>query len=149
MRNDVESTSNGKYILDGGALLHNDRWVEGETYQQIIDRYIKKYIWRCCLVFDGYNMIGTTTEHEHQRITSNKKTSANVVRVSLPAAFINQNQFLLNNHNMYQFIKFLSMQLTQPGNQVTQCEEDADIVIVKQALGIAATVTVPCNSVSR
>ena len=78
MRNDVESTPNGKYILDGGALLHNDRWVEGETYQQIIDRYIKKYIWRCCLVFDGYNMIGSTKDHEHQRRTSNKKTSANV-----------------------------------------------------------------------
>ena len=31
------------------------------------------------------------------------------------------------------------MQLTQAGNQVTQCEEDADIVIVKQALEIAAT----------
>ena len=41
------------------------------------------------------------------------------------------------------------MQLMQPGNQVTQCEEDADIVIVKQALEIAATVTVPCNYVSR
>ena len=50
---------------------------------------------------------------------------------------------------MYQFIKFSSMQLTQPGNQVTQCEEDANIVIVKQALEIAATVTVPCNYVSR
>ena len=97
--NDVESTSYSKYILDGGVLLHKARWVEGETYQQIIDRYIKHVKNRSgdsCLVFDGYDMIGTTKDHMHQRRTSNKKTSASI-RVSLPAASINQDQILLNN----------------------------------------------------
>ena len=38
---DVESTSIDKHILDRGAPLHKVMRVEGETYQQIIDRYIR------------------------------------------------------------------------------------------------------------
>ena len=37
---DVESISNGKYILDGGAPFHKVMWVEGKAYQ-VINRYIK------------------------------------------------------------------------------------------------------------
>ena len=67
--------------------------VEGETYQQIIDRYIKyvkSWLGDCCLVFDGCNIIGTTKDHEHTKEEEkNKKTSVNL-RMSLPTTSINQ-----------------------------------------------------------
>ena len=51
--NNVESTSNDKYILDGGAPLHKVMWGEGETHQRIIDRYtayVKNRFGDCCVL---------------------------------------------------------------------------------------------------
>ena len=65
---------------------------EGETYQQIIDRYIryvKSRLRDCCVVLDECVTIGTTKDHEHQRRRANKKTSVNL-RISFPAISINQ-----------------------------------------------------------
>ena len=45
------------FVLDGGALLHKVKWVNGETYKQIVQRYVqmvKKKYGQCCVVFDGY-----------------------------------------------------------------------------------------------
>ena len=64
-------------------------------------------------VFDGYDMIGATTDYEHQRRGPNKETSVNV-RVFIPAASLNQNQFLSNNYSKYECVKLLAMQLTIP-----------------------------------
>ena len=64
-------------------------------------------------VFDGYDMIGATTDYEHQRRRPNKETSVNI-RVFIPAASLNQNQFLSNNYSIYEYVKLLAMSLTTP-----------------------------------
>lgn len=56
-------------------------------------------------------------EHKNQRRRTKKKTSVNI-KVSLPAACLNQDMFLLNDYNKCQY-KLFVMQLTQVGNQVT------------------------------
>ena len=96
----------GKYVLDGGALLHKVKWVKGESYKQTFHRYCDHVINKygiSTVVFDGYD-IPSIKDHEHQRRTSVGKTSANIQVVKSNAAHNNQDAFFANTSNKLQFI---------------------------------------------
>ena len=99
----------------------------------------------CNIVFDGYNICGTTKDQEHQRRTAGKKTSANIHVKSINIAHGDQEAFLCNENNKAQFVSLLAKRLFQSGNKVLICEEDADTKIAEIAIAIAKqnkTVTV-------
>ena len=135
----TETPKDGVFILDGGALLHKVRWVQGESFSETLRRYVnyvKKYN-GCYIIFDGYDKIGVTKDHEHQRRMMAKKACADIkVSLANPVSS-NQADFLSNNFNKSQFVKLLSEFLAVEGNIVTNCEEDADAIIAKKALELS------------
>ena len=67
------------YVLDGGALLHRDRWLPNSTCNYIISQYqmhINMKFGRCHIVFDEYTNGTSIKDHEHQRRMG--KTSADI-----------------------------------------------------------------------
>ena len=89
-----------QFVLDGRALLHKVRWVNGETYKETALRYVEyvtKKLGTACIVFDGYG-ISCTKDHEHQR-RSTKKTSSNITIEEENKAYGNQEAFLAYSNN--------------------------------------------------
>ena len=133
-----ESESNGKIVLDGGALLRRVRWKKGETYEQTFQRYnthIERQYGKSTIVFDGYKP--SIKDHEHQRRGSLEKTSADIKVISANKAHGKQDAFLTNTYNKEQFIHLLSEHLRKSGHSVINCDDDADTIIAETAIKLA------------
>ena len=74
------SRLHGKYVLDGGALLH---WAKGTKFGEIAQVYVNNYVRHnygsAFVIFDGYSTELSTKSREHMRRTGSKGSSMNVM----------------------------------------------------------------------
>ena len=133
----VDVDPNTKNVLDGGALLHKVRWTSANTFDQVCERYVdyvKNTYGSSSIVFDGYSDVPSTKDHEHMRRNINKRGCTDVRCNALSKVTIKQDVFLSSSSNKAQLIQLLSTYLKRAGNDVVNCNEDADTYIVRCAL---------------
>lgn len=126
-------------VIDGGWLLHMVKWEQGDTWQDIADRYLKFVLnlvatvsHRECVtvVFDG--TLHSTKDHEHVRRT--KHLCGNLTIKLDMIHLVGREKFLDNKLNKSWLIKFVSDKLDTHAINVIQCRDDADTDIVKETL---------------
>ena len=131
----------GKFILDGGALLHKVKWVRNKSYREIAIAYcdyvMQNYGGNCTIVFDGYGT-PSTKDHEHKRREGLAKTSSRIQVIETNIAHKSKQAFLTNHGNKSQFLHLLSKYLRLQNHTVINCVEDADTMIASAALSCAA-----------
>lgn len=133
-------------IIDGGMLLHsvNHPWRKGVSFTSILQAYVThvKHLrlehgassLSCTVVFDGY-LTSTTKDHAHM---SRYPVKSLEVQVTNETIFDSQkNVFLSNPINKQKFVNMLSATLSANGISCINCEEDADLEIVRAALTTA------------
>ena len=109
------------YTIDGGALLHRVRWMKGWTFQNVAEHYmayVKRYYGKeAYIVFDGYDKPSTKSIEHTRRSTLNRCPNINIVEANtVPCT---QDQFLSNERNKAQLIRFVSRYLQNDGHTVT------------------------------
>ena len=127
-------------VVDGGALLRKISWRDGSTFKDIIESY-KRFLELSCgksiVVFDGYNNIPSTKDHEHDRRSISKCANMNIqLNTSLT---VSQKVFLSNDANKAGLIKLLTPHLESADHTVKQAVADADTMIVSTTIDIAST----------
>ncbi|KAG1714706.1 Multidrug resistance-associated protein 1 [Nymphon striatum] len=131
----------GKYVLDGGALLHRVHWVKGIKFNEVAKAYVN-YIRRnygsAFIVFDGYDSPESIKSNEHLRRAGSKGSTPNIIITEDNEVLYTKERFLSNSHNKTQLISFLADHLTLDGQAVHICRGDADTKIVSTALEVAA-----------
>ena len=94
------SRLHGKYVLDGGALLHRVHWAKGTKFGEIAQVYVKNYVRQtygsAFVIFDGYSTELSTKSHEHMRRTGSKGSSMNVMIKDDNEVPYNKERFLSN-----------------------------------------------------
>ncbi|KAL8570759.1 hypothetical protein ACOMHN_006909 [Nucella lapillus] len=132
---------NINFVLDGGSLLHKLPWQRGSTYNQLAEMYAefvaRKYK-KATIVFDGYSTQQTTKAATHVR------RHGTSVQVNFTGDMILQDtreKFLANPSNKQRFINLLSETLMKLGFQIHHAKDDADCLIVKTPLDVAASST--------
>ncbi len=127
------------HVIDGGALLHNVKWLKKSLYRDIVMLYVQhvrvKYGY-CYIIFDGYEH-PSIKDHEHQRRTSASKTCADILLNENMRAHHNQEMFLSNSSNKKQLISLMKHYLEKDGQTVFVSDGHADTLIVEHALQIA------------
>ena len=93
------------------------------------------------VVFDGYTFDLSTQISEQQQRQNSGKVSADA---TIPAdgstcVSVQQAEFLLNQSNKILLIKLLCQRLTEHGIRNSQCDGDADGLIVETTISIANT----------
>ncbi|KAG1670492.1 Sulfotransferase family cytosolic 2B member 1 [Nymphon striatum] len=130
----------GKYVLDGGALLHRVHWVKGIKFNEVAKAYVN-YIRRnygsAFIVFDGYDSPESIKSNEHLRRAGSKGSTPNIIITEDNEVPYTKERFLSNSHNKTQLISFLADHLTLDGQAVHICRGDADTKIVSTALEVA------------
>ena len=69
----LDKIPNGKIIVDGGALLHQVKWIKATTYHDITDQYrqyLESRYGKCTVVFNGYDSGPSRASTAHQNIFS-------------------------------------------------------------------------------
>ena len=135
-----ENYPSSKIVVDGGALLHQVSLKKSCTYSEVIDQYftyLSNNYGLCIVAFDGYGNGASTKDHEHRKRTKgilfpNIKTELKMI------AYNNHNDFLSNDQNKAQFISFLANHLRGKGFTVHRSLNDADRLILKCAIELAA-----------
>ena len=129
-------------VLDGGWLLHQVKWIEGDTWLEIADRYVTFIInWslvnnvlatQLSLFLDGYE--SSTKDHEHLRRT--KHLCGTVTIAEDMVHFVTKEKFCDNPKNKAQLVPLIAKRAKErlPEINVMQCRDDADTGIVKGAL---------------
>lgn len=139
--NDIIKHSEGVFVIDGGMLLHRVRWSQNESLQEIIRKYIsylkKNFGSDVIIVFDGYTLNTSSTKSAERLRRSNKATSTDILFTENMAITVQQDKFFGNINNKTRFIKYLSESLKKNNFIVKQAEDDADLLIVKTALGVS------------
>ena len=125
--------------IDGGWLLHQITFNSGETFGSILTKYcgvvqaLKKGQ-PASVVFDGYSR----SPKDHDRTRRSKLYSSNIsIREDTPCT-ITKSRFMANGHNKTELIKLLSERLKSMGVKVIVARDDADTLIVREALRLAA-----------
>ena len=90
---------------------------------------------RCTVVFDGYS--SSPKDHEHLRRLKNH--SANVSLSPSTPCTMSKSRFLANSHNKSQLISLLKNVLVSQGVDVVVAEDDADTLVVREAMKAALT----------
>ena len=100
----------GRYIIDGGCLLHRVVWNQTGTYSDVAKQYlnfvIKHYGQTCTVVFDGYASGPSIKDHEHVRRAKDCDPDVEVIESN--PAFRSQSAFLKNAKNKQAFVLLLS-----------------------------------------
>ena len=136
-------------VIDGGYLLHAVKWQSQSSYADIAQQYVRfirsHFGDSAAIVFDGYCNGPSIKDHEHQR--RSVAAGPTVAFAGDLTAYRNQAAFLANNANKQQFVGYLMTQLETAGYSVHQAVNDADTLIVCQALAQAKfrNVTVVAN----
>ena len=94
---------------------------------------MRTYSQSCVVVFDGYPDY-PTTKGEDQRRRAAHKTTADLMFDGNMKTCTSQSDFLGNSNNKKRFISQLADQLQVVGFAVVKADDDADTVIVQQAL---------------
>lgn len=125
------------YVVDGGFLLHRIIWQINQTFVKICQLYVsyieKHFGKKVTIVFDGYNESSQSTKNaeRHRRI---KNTSSDILFDKNMVLTIAQSSFLSNLRNKSRFINILSIDLKNNGYTVLQAADDADTMIVNEAI---------------
>ena len=143
----VEKPNADCCVVDGGAALHHSPWVPPQcTYNDLAEQFIKYLVSRgknyeIHVVFDGYTLDLSTKNSEQEQRQKSGKVSADVT-VSADGSTclsVKKAEFLLNQSNKSLLIKLLCQRLTEHGIGNSQCDGDADVLIVETAISIANT----------
>ena len=127
----------GKFVLDGGALLHRVHWVKGTKFIEIAEvyaNYVRRNYGSAIVIFDGYSARSSIKSDEHTRRTGSKGSSVNVIIKEDNEVPYNKERFLSNTHNKTSLISLLSEYLAKDGQHVHVCDGDADTKIVSKSL---------------
>ena len=123
------------HVIDGGCLLHQLRWTQSNSVDQIwrmYDEYLRTNFSIVTIVFNGNENGLSTKDHERSR-TCCTKISAEVI-------FPGTDQvrcFLANERNIAAFLNFLA-HLRNCGNSVIECKNGVEVKIVCAALRYAS-----------
>jgi len=103
--------------------------------------YIHRHYSQCVVVFDGYGSGQSIKDHEHDQRNTLSAPSVSIEE-HMPA-YRSQSAFLLNANNKHGFVALccfvaLVHLLQESGVTAVQAKDDADTVIVRTALDIAA-----------
>ena len=129
------------FVLDGGSLLHKLPWQRGSTYNQLAEmcaEFVARKYKNATIVFDGYSTQQTSKAATHIR------PHGTSVQVNFTGDMILQDtreKFLANPSNKQRFINLLSETLMKLGFQIHHAKDDADCLIVKTTLDVAASST--------
>ena len=131
---------NPSIVIDGGWLLHQCCYQSGETFGKISLKYASVVSnlakgRHCTVVFDGYS--SSPKDHEHLRRLKNH--SANVSLTPSTPCTMSKSRFLANSHNKSQLISLLKTVLGSQGVEVVVAEDDADTLVVREAMKAALT----------
>ena len=134
------------HVVDGGWLLHQEKWTNGSTVKTIVDKYVK-YVrakfHKCVVVFDGYGGEPSTKDHEHMRRMAGKIVSPDLrVNPDLNIS-CDREEFLANDRNKEALIQLICAELTKHNIRVHQAKDDGDTLIVKTAINLVKTVNTP------
>lgn len=134
---------NVTFVLDGGALLHRVHWRKGIRFSEVLHQYknfiLRRYGNYPLVVFDGYQDVLSTKDHEHSRRSLKIVSRCPDVSFDTDTPVIFEQQaFLANASNKDNFIQLLSSHLEHEGCKTIQSDGDADVDIVKEALNLAA-----------
>ena len=135
---DKITSNNAAFIFNGGYLLHRVCW-DGETFRGIIkqcEKYLKVNYGVCTAVFNGYGKM-SIKDHEHLKRLKNQQGSADVLVFKEGTVHSSREELLSNLWNKEQLIKLLASHLVTQGQQVLNCEEDANTQIVREAIDVA------------
>ncbi|KAL4100763.1 hypothetical protein QTP88_020794 [Uroleucon formosanum] len=128
---------NALYVIDGGFLLHRVMWQLNLTFNQIFQLYLsyirKHFGTNAVIVFDGYNESSTSTKNM-ERNRRVKNTSADILFDENMVPTVAQTSFLSNIRNKSRLIQMLSSYLIGKGYIIKQANDDADTVIVNEAI---------------
>ena len=130
----VASIVGGKYVIDGGYLLHALVWTSPATFKEICCQYInflKKRWPNGVLVFDGYSSERPTTKAAEQQRRSAKRVCTEVEIGPNIHVNVGQADFLSSSKNKAGLIEILVQELTSNGYEVKQAEEDADTLVIR------------------
>lgn len=140
--NNVESSSvpqSSLHVIDGGYLLHVVHWAVGTSYAEVAQQYIKyvnkHFSCSAVIVFDGYNNGLSIKDQEHHRRANN--VTPDIIIEGTKNAYGDQNAFLSNERNKSAFVSLLVACLQAAGHTVRTASDNADTLMVKQALDIA------------
>lgn len=125
-------------MLDGGSLLHRLPWTKGETFRQIINKYVSmvlNYV-HPIVVYDGYSKDLTTKAVTHQKRGGCKASARVKLALDLPL-MMEKKVFLSNNSNKQDFINMLSDEMRKRDIATLHAEDDADLLIVQTAVNMA------------
>ena len=129
-------------VADGGALLHKVKWPTDSTFGEIVQIYVNymtiKYgkFENIGVVFDGYTNTLSTKGEEHARRAV--VVAANVSTSEIMQVTTEREEFLRNTANKVQFIDFLINAFKREKINVFQSDGDADVMIVTEAIKLAA-----------
>ena len=118
------------FVVDGGWLLRQNKWVKGETWLDIIDGYVQLVKHRSkhannVIVFDGYE--SSTKDHTHRR---RKKHFCHDMKINRENTPYTSKEKFLSNSNKTELISKLAV--LEIANAITVCcRDDADTAIVR------------------
>jgi len=125
------------YVIDGGFLLHRVMWQLNLTFSQIFQLYLtyitNNFGTNAVIVFDGYDKSSTSTKNM-ERSRRVKITSADILFDEDMVLTVAQTSFLSNIRNKSRLIQMLSSYLISEGYIIKQANDDADTVIVNEAI---------------
>ena len=130
-----------QYVLDGGALLQRIPWQRGATVAEICQQYVKYVAARydkALIIFDGYEDGPSIKDVTHRRRAGGAVGPA-VIFNDNTVLKIKKQDFLANKVNKQRFIFVLGDVLQQAGFYIEHAQGDADLHIVKAAIGSAGT----------
>ena len=127
-------------VIDGGWLLHQIRWQNGETFSEIGSRYValinhKAAGRRCIVVFEGY--ASSPKDHEHKR-TAHVVGGLEVMIAPERKCPMSKDKFLGNEKNKENFIAYLC-ELISVNFETTVANDDSDTLIAKKAIDLSAS----------
>ena len=132
-------------MVDGGWLLHQIGWRDGQTFAEIGGQHVS-YIKRKAagrrgtVVFDSY--VSSPKDHEH---TKRAKKDGGIQLMIVPdgKCSLSKEKFLGNETNKSNFIAYLSQLISeQPDLKSKTANDDCDTLLVKEAITCSATSTV-------
>ncbi|KAE8301169.1 hypothetical protein D5F01_LYC01334 [Larimichthys crocea] len=136
---DLTNQPSSTLVVDGGWLLYMVKWEQGQSSQEIANSYLRYLQGLGCrsqkiiVVFDGYSRL--PKDHDHIRRT--KKSCCDLqIRPDL-IHWTPRAKFLDNTHNKSELIHLLSSTFRKLHITVEQCDNDADTLIVREALAAA------------
>ena len=133
-------------VIDMGSVLRSRvRFQKGETYGNIIEKYVKIVMGypNSTPVFDGYGDDSTSTKYVTHLKRSKKLIPSNNVELAphLPFNCESKDTFFANKYNKQSFITMLSQELEKRGVAVLNAKGDADQLIAQTAIDNAINFT--------